>query len=105
MDLNRIDSTGPVFGNELLPFFVNFLLYVYLLDFYFDLSCIFLELVSGREAMLVLASVSVVGTAPIPPILVLLDGFQEEFTDDIRSTTLDDFSLLLAYHLPQLLFR
>lgn len=55
--------------------------------------------------MFVLASISVIGTAPIPSVFILLHRLQEKFTHNIRSTPFYDLSLFLAYHLPQLFLR
>lgn len=54
--------------------------------------------------MLVFASISVVGTVPIPAVLVLLDSLEEEFTDDVRFESFYHLSFFLADGLWQLLF-
>jgi hypothetical protein len=55
--------------------------------------------------MFVLASVSIVRTTPVPSVLVLLDCFQEESTDNIGLTPLQDLPLLLADHFCQVILR
>lgn len=52
--------------------------------------------------MFVLAPISIVGTVPIPAILLLFHRFKEEFTNDVRLTSLDHLFFFLANLLPQL---
>jgi hypothetical protein len=53
---------------------------------------IFFQSIARRQAMLVFAFVSIVGTTPVPPILVFFSSFEEEFADDIRSAAFYYFS-------------
>jgi len=52
--------------------------------------------------MFILASISIVRTSPVPTILVLLDSLKKEFTNNVRSTSLNYFSFFITNHFIEL---